>query len=37
MPGVKIGAGAMVGPNLRVTRDVPDGARVLDERDYGRF
>jgi len=37
MPGVKIGAGAMVGPNMNVTRDVPDGARVLDEGEYGRF
>jgi bifunctional UDP-N-acetylglucosamine pyrophosphorylase/glucosamine-1-phosphate N-acetyltransferase len=37
MPGVKIGAGAMIGPNINVTRDVPDGARVLDESKYGRF
>ena len=32
MPGVKIGAGAIVGPNLRVSRDLPDGARYLTER-----
>jgi bifunctional UDP-N-acetylglucosamine pyrophosphorylase/glucosamine-1-phosphate N-acetyltransferase len=37
MPGVKIGAGAIVGANLRVSRDIPDGARLLDERSYGRF
>jgi UDP-N-acetylglucosamine diphosphorylase / glucose-1-phosphate thymidylyltransferase / UDP-N-acetylgalactosamine diphosphorylase / glucosamine-1-phosphate N-acetyltransferase / galactosamine-1-phosphate N-acetyltransferase len=37
MPGVKIGARAMIGPGLRVTRDVPDGERVLDEEKYGRF
>ena len=37
MPGSKIGAGAIIGPNLRVTRDVPDGQRLLDERGYGRF
>ena len=37
MPGVKIGAGAMVGPGLRVTKDIPDGERVLDEEKYGRF
>jgi len=37
MPGVKIGPSAIVGPNLKVTRDVPDGARVLDEEAYGRF
>jgi bifunctional UDP-N-acetylglucosamine pyrophosphorylase/glucosamine-1-phosphate N-acetyltransferase len=37
MPGVKIGAGAVIGPNLKVTRDVPDGATVLDEETYGRF
>jgi acetyltransferase-like isoleucine patch superfamily enzyme len=37
MPGVKIGAGAMVGANLRISRDLPDGARLLDERGYGRF
>jgi bifunctional UDP-N-acetylglucosamine pyrophosphorylase/glucosamine-1-phosphate N-acetyltransferase len=37
MPGVKIGANTMIGPNLKVTRDVPDGARVLDEEEYGRF
>jgi bifunctional UDP-N-acetylglucosamine pyrophosphorylase/glucosamine-1-phosphate N-acetyltransferase len=37
MPGIKIGAGAMVGANLRVSKDLPDGARLLDERSYGRF
>jgi UDP-N-acetylglucosamine diphosphorylase / glucose-1-phosphate thymidylyltransferase / UDP-N-acetylgalactosamine diphosphorylase / glucosamine-1-phosphate N-acetyltransferase / galactosamine-1-phosphate N-acetyltransferase len=37
MPGVKIGAGAMIGPSLKVTRDVPGGERVLDEEAYGRF
>jgi bifunctional UDP-N-acetylglucosamine pyrophosphorylase/glucosamine-1-phosphate N-acetyltransferase len=37
MPGVKIGAGAIVGANLRVSKDIPDGARLLDERSYGRF
>jgi bifunctional UDP-N-acetylglucosamine pyrophosphorylase/glucosamine-1-phosphate N-acetyltransferase len=37
MPGVKIGANTMIGPNLKVTRDVPDGARVLDGEEYGRF
>jgi bifunctional UDP-N-acetylglucosamine pyrophosphorylase/glucosamine-1-phosphate N-acetyltransferase len=37
MPGVKIGAGAMIGPNLTITRDVPDGERVLDRETYGRF
>jgi acetyltransferase-like isoleucine patch superfamily enzyme len=37
MPGVKIGRRALVGPSLKVTRDVPDGERVLDEETYGRF
>jgi bifunctional UDP-N-acetylglucosamine pyrophosphorylase/glucosamine-1-phosphate N-acetyltransferase len=37
MPGVKIGADALIGPMLKVTRDVPEGARVLDEEEYGRF
>ena len=37
MPGSKIGAGAIIGPNLRVSRDVPDGRRLLDQRGYGRF
>jgi bifunctional UDP-N-acetylglucosamine pyrophosphorylase/glucosamine-1-phosphate N-acetyltransferase len=36
MPGVKIGAGSIIGPNMRVTRDVPDGERMLDERRDGR-
>lgn len=37
MPGVKIGAVALIGPNLTVARDVPDGERVLDAEKYGRF
>jgi NDP-sugar pyrophosphorylase family protein len=37
MPGVKIGAGCMIGPGLNVTRDVPDGEHVLDSEKYGRF
>ncbi len=37
MPGVRIGAGAIIGPNLRVTRDVPEGARVLNEGEYGHL
>jgi bifunctional UDP-N-acetylglucosamine pyrophosphorylase/glucosamine-1-phosphate N-acetyltransferase len=37
MPGVKIGAGSIVGANLRITRDLPDKARILDERGYGRY
>ncbi len=37
MPGVKIGAGALIGPNLRIARDVPDGARVLNDGEYGRL
>ena len=37
MPGVKVGAGALIGPAIKVTRDVPDGERVLDEEKYGRF
>jgi bifunctional UDP-N-acetylglucosamine pyrophosphorylase/glucosamine-1-phosphate N-acetyltransferase len=37
MPGVKIGAGALIGPAIRIVRDVPDGERVLDEETYGRF
>jgi len=37
MPGVKVGAGALIGPAIRVVRDVPDGERVLDEETYGRF
>jgi NDP-sugar pyrophosphorylase family protein len=37
MPGVKIGADALIGPGIRITRDVPDGERVLDEEAYGRF
>jgi NDP-sugar pyrophosphorylase family protein len=37
MPGVKIGARALIGPGLTVTRDVPDGERVLDIETYGRF
>ncbi len=37
MPGVKIGANALVGPGLTITRDVPDGERVLDLETYGRF
>jgi bifunctional UDP-N-acetylglucosamine pyrophosphorylase/glucosamine-1-phosphate N-acetyltransferase len=37
MPGVKIGAKALIGPMIRVTKDVPDGERVLDEDVYGRL
>ena len=37
MPGVKIGAKAIIGPMIRVTKDVPDGERVLDEDIYGRL
>jgi acetyltransferase-like isoleucine patch superfamily enzyme len=37
MPGVKIGAHALIGPGIRITRDVPDGERVLDEETYGHF
>ncbi len=37
MPGVKIGAGAIIGPNLRITKDVPDGERVLNDGEYGRL
>jgi NDP-sugar pyrophosphorylase family protein len=37
MPGVKIGANAQIGPGITITRDVPDGERVLDEETYGRF
>jgi NDP-sugar pyrophosphorylase family protein len=36
MPGVKLGPGAIAGPNLRVTRDLPAGARMLTERSHGR-
>ena len=36
-PGVKIGAKALIGPMIRVTKDVPDGARVVDEDVYGRL
>jgi bifunctional UDP-N-acetylglucosamine pyrophosphorylase/glucosamine-1-phosphate N-acetyltransferase len=37
MPGVKIGAGAIIGPNLRINRDVPANERVLYDDEYGRF
>ena len=37
MPGVKIGAGAILDANLRVTRDLPDGARSLNERRLWTF
>jgi bifunctional UDP-N-acetylglucosamine pyrophosphorylase/glucosamine-1-phosphate N-acetyltransferase len=37
MPGVKIGANCIVGPMLKIVRDIPDGERVLDEEKYGRF
>lgn len=38
MPGLRIGAGAIVGPSLRVTRDLPDGARLLsDDGEHGRL
>jgi bifunctional UDP-N-acetylglucosamine pyrophosphorylase/glucosamine-1-phosphate N-acetyltransferase len=36
MPGVKIGPGAILGPNLRLTRDLQAGARYLTERPRGR-
>jgi acetyltransferase-like isoleucine patch superfamily enzyme len=32
MPGVKIGAGAVVGPGQNVFRDVADGESLLPER-----
>lgn len=37
MPGVKVGAGAIIGPNLRINRDVPAGERVLYDDEYGRL
>lgn len=37
MPGVKIGAGALIGPNLRISIDVPEGARVMTDEVYGRL
>ena len=37
MPGIKIGAGALIGPNLVINRDVPEGERVLSGAVYGRF
>jgi len=37
MPGVKIGAGAVCGPNLTIARDVPDGVRVMSGRRYGHL
>jgi NDP-sugar pyrophosphorylase family protein len=37
MPGIKIGAEALIGPNLTITRDVPAGERVLDRETYGHF
>jgi bifunctional UDP-N-acetylglucosamine pyrophosphorylase/glucosamine-1-phosphate N-acetyltransferase len=37
MPGVKIGAGALIGPAIRITRDVPDGERILNGDEYGRL
>jgi bifunctional UDP-N-acetylglucosamine pyrophosphorylase/glucosamine-1-phosphate N-acetyltransferase len=37
MPGVKIGAKSLIGPMIRVTKDVPDGERVVDEDVYGRL
>jgi bifunctional UDP-N-acetylglucosamine pyrophosphorylase/glucosamine-1-phosphate N-acetyltransferase len=37
MPGIKIGAGAIVGPNLRINKDVPAGERVLYDDEYGRL
>ncbi|MFP4323716.1 MAG: sugar phosphate nucleotidyltransferase [Anaerolineales bacterium] len=33
MPGVKIGAGAQVGPSTNVADDVPDGARVYSKQE----
>jgi bifunctional UDP-N-acetylglucosamine pyrophosphorylase/glucosamine-1-phosphate N-acetyltransferase len=35
MPGVKMGAGAILGPNLRLARDLADGQRHLSERAGG--
>ena len=37
MPGIKIGAGAIIGPNLRINKDVPAGERVMYDDEYGRF
>jgi NDP-sugar pyrophosphorylase family protein len=37
MPGIKIGAAAIIGPNLVINRDVPDAARVLTDDEYRRF
>jgi NDP-sugar pyrophosphorylase family protein len=37
MPGVKIGAAALIGPMIKITRDVPDSERVMDEETYGHF
>jgi acetyltransferase-like isoleucine patch superfamily enzyme len=37
MPGIKVGAGAIIGPNLRINKDVPAGERVLYDGEYGRL
>jgi NDP-sugar pyrophosphorylase family protein len=36
MPGVKIGAGCVIGANLTINADVPDAARILRQEEHGR-